>query len=365
MTKMDRYILGEMIPPFICGVLLIIVMLVGNTLYALIQAIAKSNIGFGPVAKLVAFNIPILIPLTLPAGVALAAAWSINRLARDSEVTPIRMAGVPLRRLFAPIYVMGVVVSILSFLVADRVVPRAQHEFQQTQSQMMAYAFQASPSIAENKVFVFNDYAFSIRQIHKNPSGDLNKLSLTGVLIFHQTFATPFPELITAQSAEYDHDVWTLHKVVYHTFGADGFTATEFSGDNATLNLRVPIEGLAESAFHTPDELTMAQLGQQMHALKSTGQDYAEVAYNYYSKLALPCVCLAFALCAPPLALRFARAGAYVGIFLSLIMVWVAWNTLLLTKYLGVAGKLNPFVAAWSPDILFLVVGIWFLMRVE
>jgi lipopolysaccharide export system permease protein len=364
MTKMDRYLLGEMVLPFISGVLLIVVMLLGNTLYALIQTIAKSNISWPVVAKLVVFNIPTLVVLTLPAATALSAAWSVNRLARDSEVTAIRMAGVPLRRLFAPIYITGIIISVGSFLIADRVVPRAQHEFQQTQAQMLAYAFQATPSIAEDKVFVFQDYAFSIRSIRRNPSGGIDKLSLEGITIFHRSIGS-YPELITARSAQYDHDIWQLQDVVVHTFGQDGFTATEIAGKSMTLNLRVPISGLAESAFRLPDELTMAQLGQQMRALKSTGQDYAEVAYNYYSKLALPFVCLAFALCAPPLALRFSRAGAYMGIFLSLVMVWVGWNTLLLTKYLGVAGKLNPFFAAWSPDVLFLVIGLWFLWRTE
>jgi lipopolysaccharide export system permease protein len=365
MTKMDRYILSETIMPFISGVLLIVVMLVGNTLYALIQTIAKANIAFPVVAKLVAFNIPTLVPLTLPAATALAAGWTINRLARDSELTPIRMCGVPLRRVFLPIYVLGLVASIFSFLIADRVVPRAQHEYQQTQAQMFAYAIQTTPSLTENQVFTFQDYAFSIKRISKDPSGDINKLNLEGVTIFHNNYATRFPELMTAQTATYNHDIWTLNNVVIHSFGPDGFTASEIAGKSMTLNLRIPLTGLAESAFHRPDELTMGQLGQQMRALKSTGRDYTEVAYNYYAKLALPFVCLAFALCVPPLALRFARAGAYMGIFLSMVMVWVGWNTLLLTKYLGVAGKLNPFVAAWSPDFLFLVVGLWFLWRVE
>jgi LPS export ABC transporter permease LptG len=365
MTRMDRYVLSEMIPPFISGVLLIVVMLVGNTLYALLQTIAKSNIGIPVVAKLVVFNIPPLLVLTFPAATSLAAAWVVNRMARDSEVTAIRMAGVPLARLFAPIYAVGVVVSVVSFLVADRVVPHAQHEFQQTQAEMLNYALQASPELAQNRVITFNDYSFAIKTIRKDPNGDPNKLQLTGVLIMQNLFYKPYPEVITAKTAVYDHDVWTLNNVVVHTFGPDGFTEVEIGAKTLTLNLEVPLMGIAENAFLQPDELTMAQLGRQMRALAKTGQDDSEVAYDYYSKLAMPFVCLAFALCAPPLALRFARAGAYMGIFLSLVLVWVGWNTLLLTKYLGVAGKLDPMFAAWSPDVLFLVLGVYFLWKSE
>ena len=73
MKRLDLYLLGEMLLPFVSGVLLIIVMLVGNTLYPLIEQIAKFNIPVLVIAKLVAFNLPTLLVLTLPAGMALSA----------------------------------------------------------------------------------------------------------------------------------------------------------------------------------------------------------------------------------------------------------------------------------------------------
>jgi LPS export ABC transporter permease LptG len=369
MKRMDRYVLGEMVPPFIAGVMLIVVMLIGNTLFPLIEKIVKYGIPFKVIAKLVVFNIPTLIVLTLPAGTALSASWAVNRLARDSEITVIRMSGVSLRRLFMPIFIVGLLASITAFVVADRVVPRAQHEFQTTQNQMVGYALQSSPSIAANKVFTFDDYAFHIREIQKDPSGDPNKLRLLGVTIFQNPTDGAFPTITTAQSATYNRDIWELQKVVVHHLAKDGSERFEVQAGTAALNLRVPLIDIASTAIQHPDELSMEQLGQRMRALKSTGQDgnqdFREIAVNYYMKLSLPFVCLAFALCAPPLALRFARTGAYTGIFLSLIMVWVGWNTLLLAKFLGLGGALNPILAAWAPDILFTVIGLYLLWRIE
>ena len=130
------------------------------------------------------------------------------------------------------------------------------------------------------------------------------------------------------------------------------------SGGSVTLNLRVPLGSLEESATQTPEMLTMHELGTEMRALASTGQRgtdaYNAVAVNYYSKLSLPFICMAFALFAPPLTLRFARQGAYTGIFLSILMVWVAWNTLLLGKFLGLPRQTLPVLAAWAPDALFM-----------
>lgn len=370
MKRLDRYLLGEMVLPFVGGILLIVVMLLGNTLYSLIQTIVQYSIPLSVVAKLVALNVPTVLTLTLPPSMAVASAWAVNRMARDSEVTPIRMAGVSVRRLFAPIVVVGVLCSLAAFWIGDRIAPQSFHEQKQTENQMLAYAMQASPAIASNKVFTYQNYAFHIREIRKDPGGDPNKLQLAGVTIFiSPTDAQGFPTLITAQGAGYRHDVWTLHGVVVHTLDRSGFTKNEAVAPSLTLDLQVPLTGLAQSSIFAPEELTMRQLRQEMTALASTGQagtdTFYAVSFNYYAKVALPCICLAFALCAPPLALRFARAGAYMGIFLSIVLVWVAWNTLLLTKFLGLSGKLDPLIAAWTPDILLGAVGLYFLWRAE
>ncbi len=366
MKRLDRYLLGEMVLPFVGGILLIVVMLVGNTLWPLIKDIVKNGIPPLVVAKLIVFNLPILIPLTLPPGVALAAAWAVNRLARDSEITAIRMAGISLKRLFLPIIIMGMMASAVSFFVGDRVVPAAWRQFQKTQGQLFAYALQASPTVAANKVFTFQDYAFHIREIRKDPGGKADKLQLFGLTIFQNPISPDgFATLMTAQSADYDHDVWTLHDAHIITLDKSGFVALEVPARIVKLNLQVPLESMTGGGPDAPNQFSMAELGTQLAALERTGQDTTAAAYDYYSKLGLPFLCFGFALCAPPLALRFARSGAYMGIFLSIIMVWVAWNTLLLTQVLGYAGKMPPLLAAWSPALLFSFLGIYFLWQME
>ena len=251
-SRLDKYLLSEMLWPFVTGTALIVVMLVGNTLFPLIQQIVTYGIPFLVVAKLVACNIPTLIVLTLPAGTALASAWAINRMARDSEITVIRMAGVPLRRIFAPIYIVGFLASCLSFFIADHVVPAAQHEFTQIQQQMGTYAIEASPDVATDKIFNYQDYTFDIGEVHKDPGGDPDKLQLNNVIIFQKSDSGGFPVIISAKSAQYDHDIWTLQNVVVHDLGSNGFVRTEISGKTTTLNLRVPLNNLAATSIPGP-----------------------------------------------------------------------------------------------------------------
>ena len=210
MRTLDRYLLSEMIPPFIVGISVVIGMLVGNTLFALLNLIFKNDL-WGFIPRLIIFNIPSLLVLTLPVGTALAAALAVNRWARDSEITPIRMAGVPLRRVFLPIFCVGLFASLFSFWIGEHVVPRAQVEFQKTQSAMLGYAIASSPVLISNRVFTFQNYSFFVREADKNVPGRPDALSVRGVMIY-ETASDPsgFPRLITAKTAIYDNGLWVL-----------------------------------------------------------------------------------------------------------------------------------------------------------
>lgn len=370
MRLLDRYIVGEMVLPFLTGVFAVIMMLVGNTLFALVDLILKNNIPLAIVSRLVVFNIPTLVVLTLPVGVALAAALAVNRLARDSEATAIRMAGVPLRRIFAPIFVIGLLASLFSFWLGERVVPAANREFAKTQNAMFGYAFSSAPMLVANKVFTYQNYNFFVREASRGVKGNPNALLVHGVMIYEDpTDPKGYPILITADSAIYDHDVWTLENASIQKLDDHGLVSADLSAKQATLNLQAPMPVLpgnqSTDMAGMPDAYSMSQLASQIQLLTKTGQDATTLEVAYQFKMALPFLCLAFALCAPPLALRFARAGSFIGIFLSIVMVFVAWNTLLLTKALGLSGHLSPFLAAWSPDLLFAALGLYFLWRME
>jgi lipopolysaccharide export system permease protein len=358
-----------MVLPFLTGIFAVVMMLVGNTLYALLDQILKSHIPLVVVARLVIFNIPALIVLTLPVGTALSAALAVNRLCRDSELTPMRMTGTPLRRIFLPIYIAGAVVSLFSFWMNEVVVPRATVEFQKTQGAMLGYALTASPTLVSDKVFTYQNYTFFVREATKGVSGKPNALAAHGVMIYEMPLGdNGFPILITAKNAVYDNGDWTLNDAVSYILDSSGYVTLEGRAGHGHFDFRAPmphLSGPGQGFAGLDDQETMSQLDAEIQLGNRTGQDTAESQVDYQFKMALPLLCLAFALCAPSIAIKFARTGPFMGVFLSIVMVFVGWNTLLLTKALGVSEHISPFLAAWSPDLLFAAVGLAILWRSE
>jgi len=122
---------------------------------------------------------------------------------------------------------------------------------------------------------------------------------------------------------------------------------------------------MAESATST-----LTQLGKIIVENKRLGTRSYSKELDYHFKLSVPFSCMVMALCCPPMALRFAKGGGFVGTLLSICLVFVYWNTLLLARMLGTPSPggqplLQPVVAAWSQNVLFVVLGLIVLKKSE
>jgi len=314
----------------------------------------------GVVLRALVLNIPTVLVLTLPVATALAASLATNRIARDGEVTVLRGAGVPLFRIFLPIVAFGCLIGIGNLYISDRVVPWAWKE--QQNIEMLLYSLPKDP-IQNSVAFKVENYAFYIGTAQRVGS---NRLRLTKVQIVRAPEAPDeYAEITTAREAEYFEDVWTLHDVVVHRYNRDGTTLFDARSKKAVLNLRVNFSQVIAPPLRE-DQLAFSDLTTRAKDARRLGQTNDALRYETerWFKLSLPAMCLVFALCAPPLALRFSRAGSFTGVLLSIIIVFIGWNTLLLMKYVALGGLVPPLAAAWTTNIIFTLLGLW-LLRVQ
>lgn len=363
MRLSDRYVFGELLLPFMIGTLAVLMMLVGNTLFALLETMLRQKWPASAVARVLVLNIPVVLVYTLPVATALAASLATNRMARDNEITVLRGSGTALARAFAPILLFGALVSVGTFLLSERVVPWAWREQQNVQSfldNLPKSPIEAGFTIrVENYTITFN----SAQKI-SDTKRRLNKVQLV------EAAQQPgeYPILTLAETADYESGVWTLKNATVHRFNADGTLLLNAQVRDVTLNQRIDF-----SQAYTPlqgDQLrqvSFAELSRRAGEARRLGQTANALTYEVerWFKLSLPAMCFVFALCAPPLALRFSRAGSFTGVLLSIIVVFVAWNTLLLMKYVGLGGLVPPLMAAWTTNALFTLLGLWLLRAQE
>ena len=97
-------------------------------------------------------------------------------------------------------------------------------------------------------------------------------------------------------------------------------------------------------------------------ALQPTSNRSAYLTHWHY-RWALPLTCLVTVLLAAPLSIHFARRGAGSGIFLAIVLSMLMLFISSITLALGEAAVVPPLLAAWLPNIVFSLLGLYLYRR--
>ena len=359
MKKLDKYVLKEMIAPFLVSILAFVVLLIGRVIFDNITFIIEKRVPFMLVMRLIVFQLPWIAGMVIPLGSLFGSSLAVNRLARDSEITSIRMAGTPLRRIFLPIFIVGFFASIVTLWLGEYVTPWANRKAQATVRYI--WGLQRVPPIQTNVFFESEGYYFYVQRADRTVPG---KLTLRNVMIYETPAPGGYPMLITAAEAVNKDNVWSLRNGVLHKMGPDGFTEYEVHFPEMQLNLKRAVQDMWESQ-QTTEEMGLRDLRKRIDAFGGAGMQVSKLKVDWHFKLSLPLSCLIFALCAAPLSLRFAKIGSYSGILLGIVIMFLYWNNILLGKALGVGGVIPPALAGWSQNVIFGLAGVYLLWREE
>ena len=127
MRRLDRYVLRQFIQALLLGLLAFLVIFIVIDFFEKLGDYIDRDTPWLVVARLYLFKVPYITVLILPIAMLLASLFSLGRMSRDSELTAMLAAGVPLTRLLAPLFVFAALVSVGSYYFNDRVVTRTPH----------------------------------------------------------------------------------------------------------------------------------------------------------------------------------------------------------------------------------------------
>ncbi len=101
------------------------------------QRILLKNVDIWAVVKLVGLSVPQILLYTIPFSTLSAASMVIGDLSERNEILALRASGISLRRMFEPIAVMGLVLALCTFLVADVLLPYSNQQFRTIYAQLL------------------------------------------------------------------------------------------------------------------------------------------------------------------------------------------------------------------------------------
>ena len=123
---MDRWLLGELIGPLMFGIAAFTaVSLSVGVVFELVRRVAESGLPLWAALQVLGLNLPAFLVLAFPMATLMATLLAYSRLSGRSELTALRSVGVSTRRMVAPALGLALLMSLLTFVFNDAIVPRA------------------------------------------------------------------------------------------------------------------------------------------------------------------------------------------------------------------------------------------------
>lgn len=154
-----------------------------------------------------------------------------------------------------------------------------------------------------------------------------------------------------------DGDAWVLEDVEDRAFGADG-TMTLERASLRTYRFDEPADAFAVIPGR-PEQMRWRTLLAQIALRRRLGLPVADFELERYGRLAYPLAGVPGVMLALALALRRDRKGHVAAALLESVGVSLLfWGMQGLTEALGLSGRVPTPLAAWAPNVVFLLVGL-------
>jgi lipopolysaccharide export system permease protein len=355
--RLDSYIFREMMVPAVIGTVAVALMFMANQLIYLLKEYPLQTTPPLVVFQLILLKTPGWLQLTLPIGSAMGASLAISRLARESEITAMRAAGVSILRLLLPVAAFGAIIGVGNYLLVEEVMPRSEAQFIKRVSELNVAS--VAPILQENVQLRLDKYQAFIGSVQRTDGG---AVLLEDILLIER----PEPgqmTVVAAKTGHYCDGLWVLQEPEQMTFERAKLVNT-LRGETMEIDQRIVIESLAD--VKGKSELTRLELGRAIARSKAERLASTDLEIEYHTRSAVPVSCLVFALVAPVFAILFARGGGFVGVLLSLAMVMLYYNLYIIsTEVLGRNQIVAPWLSAWLPNFIFSALGLVAIRRLE
>ena len=350
--------LGKMFLTRILAVLVMLVLILQmlDLLSTSGKILAQTGNGQSELLTYVGLRVPQLIARFLPYSVLLATIITLVGLNQNSEVIAMKAAGLSAHQILAPLLMVAALIAGASFAFNERVVTRATATLSAWEGN--DYSPVPAESGLRSNVFVADGTDILTARI---VFGTGDAMRMEGVSWYRRSEDGVLIEQTRADAARWTGNGWQLTDAT--SFDVQGAETTRLVQTVIAPGLTPEQVGLGR---RNPAAEPFWELSDTIAEYEASGRRTAEMRAQWWHRLSGPLSAVLMPLLGAVAAFGLARSGqlflrAIIGMALG-FAYFVVDNAALA---MGNFGGYPPFLAAWAPFMLFLLIGETVLVRTE
>ncbi len=367
MNLIDRYVGRGVFITALYGVFVLsFVLVLGNVFKELLDLLINRDIPLHYVLLFILYVLPFSLTFTLPWGFLTAVLLIFGRMSADNELIALRACGVSLRRVCIPVLLVGAALCVFTFWINAKIAPLAEMAMRDsiaTMARTNPAALFIPDEIVDQfqgkKIYVGSkngDELSEVTLIEENDNG-----SPVRIIYAHKGFIESDQAsgelMLTLRDAKFEQRdekaVWDYGAIRH------GISVQE-------VTIHIPLEDLVADHLRGRPlrSYTLGELWLQLPTAKDLVEKVA-VMSEISKRFSMSLASLAFALIAIPLGITAQRKETSVGFGISLALAFTYFFFVVLAEMLRGNVNAYPYLLIWIPNVLFISIGSWLLMRLD
>ncbi|WP_425145313.1 LptF/LptG family permease [Deinococcus sp.] len=354
LRRFDRYVLEEILPYLFSGLAVVILLLLLAALQTVIAPLLAKGAAPALVLRLVALQVPEAVSRGLPIALLFAAMLGLSRLSADAELKAAQSGGLPGTRLFWPVLALSLGVALVSFTVAETLVPRAKVQSLTVQQDIVL----DNPRVlglGQSGVVLQDALGRAISVERVGAGGHLEGLRIVTLRPGQSAH-----EVMTARRGTLRGNVLTLEDGVRLTY-QDTRPVTVMRFESGTLPVQDLQASLTQGDSLLPIYKPLPELIASVRALRAQGISSPRDFTALQRKFAEPLAAVTMAFFAVSLSVYSFRNGLNIGLVWVLLLTFAYYATWSVFRVLGETGAVSAVLAAWTPTLMYLLAGLGLL----
>ncbi len=328
------------------------------TFFELAEDIRRHNVPFMVVLDYFRFLIPYSVYQFAPLGALVAVLVTLGILSKNNEIVAFKASGLSLYRLSLPLLLAGLALAAALLILDGTYLPYAN----QRQDALRAIIKGRPPQTytrPQRWIFGYNSkvYNYDLFDPKAKLFGGLSVLELDPdtFQMRRRVFAARARWLDSENS-------WLLESGWVRDF-ADDTVARYAPFKVITLPELIEPPSYFNREVIQAIQMSWRDLRRYIDGLHRAGFDVSSLTVQWHKKIAYPLIAPISMMLAIPFALFVGSRGAVGGVALGVGIGIAYWAIAALTEAMGGIGQLPPLLAAWSPDLLFSFLALYFFFK--
>jgi LPS export ABC transporter permease LptF/LPS export ABC transporter permease LptG len=359
-TLLDDYVLRDFF--LYLGLILatFLVLVLVFTLFELLGDILRNQVPAGVVAEYLLNVTPYLLYNVAPLVMLLAVLVTFGLMNRANEITAIKATGISIYRIVAPVIVAAAFVAVGLFFADQFYLPHTNKRQEALHNLIKGKPPQTYLRPDRKWIFGENNdiYYYQFFDPENNQFGNITVFQLDPA-------SFTITRRVHAERARWEEK---LNRWVFEE-GWDRSLKVSAIANYRTFDVATFAQWTETPAYFKKEvkqytEMNYEELRQYIHDLQQSGFDVVRLRVQLNQKLSYPLITLIMAALAIPFALSAEKKGAITGVAVAVGIAVFYTVVTRLFEAMGSQSLLPPTLAAWSPDLIFVLVGGYLILKV-